>query len=103
MSDRPIASIIAQYKQIIADLELHQSTNPNARIKMFIAYESGEIIPMLLENNNIVTTNDSDDDYYNKSTYLNDEIDEIPYDTGSLIFVPVDNFQNSNQNNNQEK
>jgi hypothetical protein len=102
MSDLPIASVIVRYKQIIADLELHQSTNPNARVKIYIAYESGEIKPILLQDNQVVTTEDSEDDYYKRSTYLNDEINQIPYDTGSLIFVPDDNFQNTHQNNDQD-
>jgi hypothetical protein len=44
-------------------LKLHQLTNPNARVKIFIANESGEIKPILFEDNQVVTAEDSEDDY----------------------------------------
>lgn len=88
--DTSVGALISQYKNILANLEQIQQTNPDAVINTYMVYEHGEITPLLLTNNKVITESNPDDNPYdNKSTYLGMNLQKKPYEFGSLVFIPV--------------
>lgn len=91
-TDTSVGALIARYKKIVADLERIQQTTPDAVINTYLVYEHGQITPLLLTKNDVITDSDASADnsvYNKKSTYLEMDIIQTPYEMGSLVFVPV--------------